>query len=79
MIISESSEQPKKGAPVWVRPFFIFALRLCNKFSMTVNFIAQTFAAIVDRMRFAVDKAFRLRATLFTTLIFDDVDCFRYF
>ena len=69
----------KKGAPVWVRPFFIFALRLCNKFSMIVNLIAQTFAAIVDWLRFAVDKAFRLRATLFATLIFDDVDCLRYF
>ena len=46
---------------------------------MIVNLITQTFAAVVDRLRFAINKSLRLRTTLFAALIFDDVDRLGYF
>ena len=79
MIIRESNEQRKKGAPTGT-PFFLFLrYTLCNQSTTRINLIAETFAAVVDRMRFAVDKALRLCATLFTALILDYMDCLCYF
>ena len=58
-----------------------FSLRMLRDqlLSASVNLFAQTFAAVVDRMRFAIDKALCLCATLIAGLILDDVDCFGYF
>ena len=79
MIIRESNEQPKKGRTGGYALFFIAAPHLCDQPPISVNLIAQTFAAVVDRMRFAVNKALRLRATLFAGLILDHVNRLRYF
>lgn len=57
----------------------LFALCLCDKLTTSVNLIPQTFAAVVDWLCFAINKALGLRATLFAGLIFDCVDCLRYF
>ena len=79
MIISKLNEQPKKGAPAGTPFFYFLRYTLCDQLSTRINFITQTFAAVVVRVRFAVNEAFRLRATLFTAVIFDYMDCLSYF
>ena len=79
MIISKLNEQPKKGAPAGTPFFYFLRYTLCDQLSTRINLIAKAFPAVVDRMRFAVNKAFRLRTTLFAGLVLDDMDCLCYF
>ena len=49
-----------------------------DQLTTRVNLMTQAFATVVDRKRFAINKTLRLRATLFTKLILDDMNRLSY-
>ena len=46
-----------------------------GKSIVNIEFLVQAFAAVVDRERFAKNKALRLASAFFTMMLFDNTYC----